>query len=69
LRSPVGGLIWGPGLAWLAFGFFLCQFQVQAEEEGEGVFFFGHAVGGADGGVEGGVSVAQAVGAGGSRLR
>jgi hypothetical protein len=38
----------------LAFGFEGGEFKVEAEEEGEGVFLFLHAVGGADGRVEGG---------------
>jgi hypothetical protein len=48
-----------------ALGFLVCQFEVQAEEEGQVVFGVFHAVGGADGGVEGGLGVAKAVGAGG----
>ena len=49
----------------LALSFKPGQLQVQPQEEGEEVFRFLHAVGGADGGVEGGMGVAEAVGAGG----
>ena len=49
----------------MTLGFCVGQFKVQAEEEGQRVFLFVHAVCGADGGVEGGLGVVEAVGAGG----
>ena len=62
-----GGGRHGPAGRGYGFAARLCSghFQVQAEEEGEGVFAGVHAVGGADGGVEGGVGVTEAVGTGG----
>ena len=53
---------WGDGFA---PDLSLSQLEVQAQEEGKGVFLLIHPVGGADGGVEGGLGVAEAVGAGG----
>ena len=49
----------------LSFRFQISKFEVQAQEEGQGIFTRVHAISGADGGVEGGLGVAEAVGAGG----
>jgi hypothetical protein len=48
----------------LTFGLPVGQFQIQPEEEDEGVFGGAHPIGGANGEVESGVGVAEAVGAG-----
>jgi hypothetical protein len=40
----------------LILGFFGGAVEVEAEEEGQGVFGFGHPIGGTGGGIEGGVA-------------
>jgi hypothetical protein len=50
---------------WLPLLLSVSQLQVQAQQKGQHIFIFLHAVGSADGGVEGGLGVAEAVGAGG----